>query len=143
MIEKIFSIFLLGISVLGYCIAKNFKIGFMIDNGLGASFFPKLVCVILGILSILLLINGIKQDDYKFSKKNLITLYIVIVCIGYIMCLNRLGYLISTILFSFIIIKLLNKNKLIFNLIFSLLFPAGIYLLFSKIFSVSLPSWGF
>lgn len=141
MVEKIFSISLFIVSVLGYHTAKSFENSFMIDSGLGAGFFPKIICIILGILAVILLLSERKKESYKFTRDNLITLYMILICVGYVVIINKFGYLISTILFSFTIIKLLNKNNFISNLIFSLLFPTGIYLLFSRVFSVSLPVW--
>lgn len=139
MIEKIFSILLFIISVLGYNMAKNFKNSFMIDEGLGAGFFPQTICIILGVLSLLILLKSKKEDDYKFSKDNKSTFLVMGVCIVYVLILNKLGYLISTGIFSFLIIKILNKNNLLSNIIFSSAFTVIIYFLFSKVFSVSLP----
>lgn len=141
MIEKIFSIFLLLVSLIGYCLARGFESGFMIDNGLGAGFFPKLVCIILAILSIVMFVKSFKDKNiYKFSKNNKNTFIIIGLCIGYLFLMEKIGYLLSTIIFSFSVIITLDRKNLIMNVIFSIIFPIGIYYLFSKVFNVSLPT---
>ena len=141
MIEKIFSILLLLVSLIGYCLARGFESGFMIDNGLGAGFFPKLVCIILAILSIVMFIKSFKDKNiYKFSKNNKNTFIIIGLCIGYLFLMEKIGYLLSTIIFSFSVIITLDRKNLIMNVIFSIIFPIGIYYLFSKVFNVSLPT---
>lgn len=141
MIEKIFSIFLLLVSLIGYYLARGFESGFMIDNGLGAGFFPKLVCIILAILSIVMFVKSFKDKNiYKFSKNNKNTFIIIGLCIGYLFLMEKIGYLLSTIIFSFSVIITLDRKNLIMNVIFSIIFPIGIYYLFSKVFNVSLPT---
>lgn len=140
MIEKIFPLFLFIISLVGYYLAKGFENGFMIDNGLGASFFPKLVCIILGILSIVIFIKSFKdKNSYKFTKDNKNTFIVIGLCIIYIFLMEKIGYLLSTIIFSFCVIRILDKKKMIISIIFSIIFPIGIYYLFSRVFNVSLP----
>lgn len=141
MIEKIFSIFLLLVSLIGYYLARGFESGFMTDNGLGAGFFPKLVCIILAILSIVMFVKSFKDKNiYKFSKNNKNTFIIIGLCIGYLFLMEKIGYLLSTIIFSFSVIITLDRKNLIMNVIFSIIFPIGIYYLFSKVFNVSLPT---
>lgn len=141
MIEKIFSIFLLLVSLIGYYLARGFESGFMTDNGLGAGFFPKLVCIILAILSIVMFVKSFKDKKiYKFSKNNKNTFIIIGLCIGYLFLMEKIGYLLSTIIFSFSVIITLDRKNLIMNVIFSIIFPIGIYYLFSKVFNVSLPT---
>lgn len=141
MIERIFSIALFIISILGYYMARGFESGFMVDSGLGAGFFPQLVCIVLGVLAIIMFLNSFKEKEvYKFTKDSKNTFLIIGACICYIAVMDRIGYLVSTVLFSFCVIRILSKKITLVNLIFSILFPVGIYYLFSKVFSVSLPT---
>lgn len=141
MIEKIFSIFLFFISFIGYYLARSFESGFMSDNGLGASFFPKVVCLILGILSLFMFIKSFKNNGgYKFGRDNKNTFIVMGLCIGYLFLMEKIGYLISTIIFSLSIIRILERKKILIGVGFSIMFSASIYYLFSKVFNVSLPT---
>ncbi|MGL4511426.1 MAG: tripartite tricarboxylate transporter TctB family protein [Cetobacterium sp.] len=141
MIEKVFSIFLLIVSLIGYYLARGFESGFMTDNGLGAGFFPKLVCIVLGILSILMFIKSFKDKNiYKFSKDNKNTFIIIGLCVVYLFLMEKIGYLLATIIFSISVIMTLDRKNIITSIIFSIVFPIGIYYLFSKVFNVSLPT---
>lgn len=141
MIEKVFSIFLLLVSLIGYYLARGFESGFMIDNGLGAGFFPKLVCLILGVLSLLMFIKSFRDKNiYKFSKDNKNTFIIIGLCVVYLFLMEKIGYLLATIIFSISVIMTLDRKNIIMSILFSIIFPIGIYYLFSKVFNVSLPT---
>ena len=141
MIEKVFSIFLLLVSLIGYYLARVFESWFMTDNGLGAGFFPKLVCIILGILSVLMFIKSFKDKNiYKFSKDNKNTFIIIGLCVVYLFLMEKIGYLLATIIFSISVIMTLDRKNIIMSIVFSIIFPIGIYYLFSKVFNVSLPT---
>lgn len=141
MIEKVFSIFLLLVSLIGYYLARGFESGFMIDNGLGAGFFPKLVCLILGVLSVLMFIKSFRDKNiYKFSKDNKNTFIIIGLCVVYLFLMEKIGYLLATIIFSISVIMTLDRKNIIMSILFSIIFPIGIYYLFSKVFNVSLPT---
>lgn len=114
----------------------------MIDNGLGVDFFPKVISLILVILSILMFIGTFKANhkSAKFSKESKYTFITIGLVIMYIFLIDTIGYLLSTILFSFAVISVLKTKSTRNKIIFSLLFPSVIYLLFTNVFKISLPT---
>lgn len=138
MLEKIFSIILCTMSGIVIYSASNFDMSYIGDSGLGPDFFPKVIAVILIILSVLLFLS---KDKTKQENRNIkYTMMVIIIFAIYIFMIGKLGYLVSTILFSFTIISILKKNSIILKIIYSLIFPIGLYLLFTYIFKVSLPT---
>ena len=143
MLEKLFLLFLCIISAFLYFITFNFEVFEMDKYSLGPAFFPRLICIILFLIALILLIFSIKNKNYsKIKNKNPNLKYSVITIIFfivYVFLIEKLGYLTSTIIFMISIIFLLKSKSLLINIIFSVVFSSVIYLLFSKGFNVSLP----
>ena len=143
MLEKFFLLFLCIISAFLFFITFNFEVFEMDKYSLGPAFFPRLICIILFLIALILLIFSIKNKNYsKIKNKNPNLKYSVmtiIFFIVYVFLIEKLGYLTSTIIFMISIIFLLKSKSLLINIIFSVVFSSVIYLLFSKGFNVSLP----
>jgi hypothetical protein len=143
MLERLFLLFLCIISAFLYFITFNFEVFEMDKYSLGPAFFPRLICIILFLIALILLIFSIKNKNYsKIKNKNPNLKYSVmtiIFFIVYVFLIEKLGYLTSTIIFMISIIFLLKSKSLLINIIFSVVFSSVIYLLFSKGFNVSLP----
>ena len=143
MLERLFLLFLCIISAFLYFITFNFEVFEMDKYSLGPAFFPRLICIILFLIALILLIFSIKNKNYsKIKNKNPNLKYSVITIIFfivYVFLIEKLGYLTSTIIFMISIIFLLKRKSLLINIIFSVVFSSVIYLLFSKGFNVSLP----
>lgn len=139
MLEKIFAILVILISSQIYYMASNFNLNFIGTSGLGPQFFPKIISIILIILGIILFITS-KKDNEKFDfKKSSYTFLIIFVFGIYIYIINKLGYLISTILFAFIVISILKNTSLLTRILYSVIFSISLYALFTYLFKVSLP----
>lgn len=143
MLERLFLLFLCIISAFLYFITFNFEVFEMDKYSLGPAFFPRLICIILFLIALILLIFSIKNKNCsKIKNKNPNLKYSVITIIFfiiYVFLIEKLGYLTSTIIFMISIIFLLKSKSLLINIIFSVIFSSVIYLLFSKGFNVSLP----
>ena len=143
MLEKFFLLFLCIVSAFLFFITFNFEVFEMDKYSLGPAFFPRLICIILFLIALILLIFSIKNKNYsKIKNKNPNLKYSVITIIFfivYVFLIEKLGYLTSTIIFMISIIFLLKSKSLLINIIFSVVFSSVIYLLFSKGFNVSLP----
>ncbi len=140
MLDKIFSIILCLISAVVYYSASQFDMSYIGDTGLGPDFFPKVVSVILIVLSILIFISNGKDKKTEKNPNIKYTLITIGIFAVYIVLIGKIGYLVSTILFSFAIISLLKKDSIVLKVVYSIIFPVGLYLLFTYAFKVSLPT---
>lgn len=140
MLDKIFSIILCLISAVVYYSASQFDMSYIGDTGLGPDFFPKVVSVILIVLSILIFILNGKDKKTEKNPNIKYTLITIGIFAVYIVLIGKIGYLVSTILFSFAIISLLKKDSIVLKVVYSIIFPVGLYLLFTYAFKVSLPT---
>ena len=143
MLEKIFLVFLNLISIFLFFITFTFETLEMDKYSLGTTFFPRLICIILFILSLILLIFSIIKKENKNKKtestKIKYTVSTILFFFIYVFLLDKLGYLVSTIVFMISLLFLLKSKSILINIIFSVLFSGLIYFMFSKGFNVSLP----
>ena len=115
-----------------------------IENSTQPSFFPWLIVVFLFVLTLSLLIQSLfyKNTDKVENKKTLgykISAYACILSISYLILLPILGFVFANILLFGGLMILYKEKRAIFVLTYSIAIPLVIFLIFKKIFSISLP----
>jgi putative tricarboxylic transport membrane protein len=119
-----------------------------IGNPLAPKIFPIGVGVLMILLGVVLSLKEIKKSGFKGKKSSQkhnnenikLIIYISLTCILYGLIFNKLGYVISTIVFLEIILLLFNgKENWKTNTIISVCFSLFIYIVFSKFLGVTLP----
>lgn len=128
----------------------------------GPSVFPIAIGVMLAVTSLALLFNGLlearassaerhegigsgvlhePEENHEQSLKKL--LVVIALLFGYICLFFALGYVLSTILFIFSTTLYLERKHWKRNLIYSIVFPVIVFLLFNHVLSVYLPTGPF
>ena len=115
-----------------------------IENSTQPSFFPWLIVVFLFVLTLSLLIQSLfyKNTDKVENKKTLgykISAYACILSISYLILLPILGFVFANILLFGGLMILYKEKRAIFVLTYSIAIPLVIFLIFKKVFSISLP----
>ena len=142
MLETVFSAFLCIVSAFIFYSSTQFNMAFIGNSGLGPDFFPKVIAVILFILSVMLFVGSIKNKDKKsiYNPNMNYTFMVIFAFAVYIFLIDRIGYLVSTVIFAFVVITILKSKSKILNIVFAIAFPIALYLLFTYAFKVSLPT---
>ena len=142
MLETVFSAFLCIVSAFIFYSSTQFNMAFIGNSGLGPDFFPKVIAVILFILSAMLFAESIKNKDKKsiYNPNMKYTFMVIFAFAVYIFLIDRIGYLVSTVIFAFVVITILKSKSKILNIVFAIAFPIALYLLFTYAFKVSLPT---
>ena len=70
-------------------------------------------------------------------------IWIVIWCFLYGLTIERLGYLLSTGITAFALLAYFNRHRWIMNVVFSLVTPISIYILFDRLLKAPLPKGWF
>lgn len=108
--------------------------------GLSPAFMPKLIALIMGFLSFLMVIkSGTKESlsrQRMFSRNMLVT---VLIFILYIILVPRLGYLVSSIIFLPVILVFFGTRSWVIILPLSIILPVLLYWFFSRVMFVMLP----
>ncbi|SHJ11651.1 Tripartite tricarboxylate transporter TctB family protein [Dethiosulfatibacter aminovorans DSM 17477] len=112
----------------------------------GTTVFPILITIGAIIFSLLLIARGqlagenapVLEMDSKVLK--MMAIFTAVFAV-YIVIFNKIGFLISTIamLTSILFIFNVGKSQRVVNLIIGIVFPVLCYVIFAKIFSISLP----
>lgn len=123
-----------------------------IGNPLAPKIFPIGVGLFMILFGVILSVKEIRKSGFKgknsnskANNKNLkLIAYISLTCILYGLIFNKLGYVISTIVFLELILLLFNgKKNWKTNTIVSVCFSVFIYVVFSKFLGVTLPAMPF
>jgi len=116
----------------------------IMSKGSNALLLPRIILIILMILSFLLAVKQFfvkskKKSNLSKDKNNFILLVTIILSILYLYGINILGFFILTPIFIFLFTYILDYKKHFLNIIFSLSLTTVVYILFIKILYVPLP----
>lgn len=128
---------------------QSYNIVITVHDAMGPRFFPQLVSILMGILSIILIISSFKsslEPGKKFENKSSL-LTTIIILILYALFLEKIGFIILTTIYLFFQIILLlpkeyikNRKYLLITGAVSIITPIFLYFLFYKVFSIFLPA---
>ncbi|SHE80510.1 tripartite tricarboxylate transporter TctB family protein [Alkalibacter saccharofermentans] len=140
--DAIFASIVLAISVGFYIMSLSFTretVGGNVNEG----FFPRMLAVGVALMALYIIIGSIKNNVHYFELKdgNKDILKTVGICMSlfvlYIISWNHVHFLIKTIIFLLAMCRVL-KLKLLFSVIYSVVFSVGIYMLFTQAFRILL-----
>ena len=132
---------LLAFSVIGviYSIVSHF--GFKVEWKLSPYLFPLFISLMLFVLSISLLLSGLKGMDEKKSEKGDKKTFLLFLaeCAIYLVDLRYIGFLISTMILLGAIVRLLGEKNWVKVILISVVTSLIIYFLFGVYLGVMLP----
>jgi putative tricarboxylic transport membrane protein len=128
-------------------VAGGMKMGLGPLNAPGAGFFPTVIGGILSALSVALLITtalgknrAIEKQRFWKEKNSWVKISLALVSlIFYMTFLDFFGYIITTIIFVFFLLKFVGKKSLGISIVMAVLVSLGSYALFKMALGVSLP----
>jgi len=144
--DQISSIILLIISILTCLGSSRLNIGSV--NNPGSGFFPFFLGMVIGSLSLLIMIKTMLGKQVSTNKKNLLwefgkrkkkVLYLILALGSYGLLLERLGYILTTILLFVFILKGITSQKWYVVLVAALFASIGSYTIFHLVLKIQLP----
>ncbi len=113
------------------------------DNYLGATFFPRIVALVMVAISALVVAGGLKGNEEtaeKTPRKGLIRTFAGIAAIAsYAVAIEPLGFIISTMIFNLIILALFGVRRPMTLIVLPPAVSLIIYWVFYKLLMVPLP----
>ena len=110
---------------------------------LGPAFFPRIIGVLLVLTCLYNLFLLTRRSGEGAADSSTgdwqVTVGIIGLSTAFVALLNVLGGLIAMVLFLFAALSLLNRGRLVQNLLISLLLPAGVQLMFGVWLKASMP----
>ena len=135
-------VFLFVVSVFGISMSFISHKDFNVEWKLSPYLFPLIISFFLLILSISIIMQGLKDESEKKEKGKIDIKSLLIfglICILYLLVFNFLGFVLSTIILLVLLMMLLGERRWWFILLVSVISSLVIYLLFAKYLSVMLP----
>ncbi|MDK2986168.1 MAG: Tripartite tricarboxylate transporter TctB family [Clostridia bacterium] len=113
-------------------------------SGMPPSFFPSFLAIILGILSFIVVIKGIKQilagSQLKIERKNHKNVFLLfLLLIAYLFAFQHLGFIVTTIIYLILVMLLLKAGKLVKIVPISIIITLAVYYIFGVGFKIPLP----
>lgn len=112
------------------------------NNVVGPGFFPGIIAAILIILGIILFIQSIrikKDEDIKvnlFNSENKLAYIIMGITLIYLIAINYIGFLISSIIYLTTLITLYGEKNKLKSLVASSIISSAIYFVFNILLNV-------
>ena len=108
---------------------------------LGPGFFPRLVGVSAVAMSIWVIVDLLRdqrpEEDDASSWVDVVKL--MVLALAYAVLLRLFGGFIATVIYLAMTLTVMNRGKYLQNVILSLTFPAGVYLLFDELLNANMP----
>lgn len=107
--------------------------------------FPRVICIFMALVSILLAIKNLRAKEEGVNSAVKIqslmkALFLVGVIFIYVLVLEKIGFLISTILMLYIVSIFFKYPKPLKLLVISIVFPTVLYLVFKYLLEIRLPA---
>lgn len=139
--DTISAVGFLALSVFVGAQAARFPLGKL--NRVGPGFFPLVLAVLLGVLSLALLSNSLRLKDKKRAEtpRRPVALGLVVAAIfTYSLLLKPLGFVLSTLLFTLAVFELSDPRRWFAPILAAVLTTAGSYLLFKLWLGIPFPT---
>lgn len=126
------------------CIVAVSCVFFFLTNGFDedAGFFPKIILIALGVTSLALAVFSKKNKKSETITFDLRSIFFIIASFVYVFSFAKFGFLLPTVLFFLIILKLRDYENMKKGILISLGTSICIYYFFSRILFVPLPRIG-
>lgn len=113
--------------------------------GIGPGGFPRFIGFAITLLGAVQLVktlrNGVAKPEFHMEKKALLLfLASVAACVLYIILVPKLGFLICTSVLLYVMLLLYGNRHYVLCALLSVVFTAAVWLLFTKVFLIFLPS---
>ncbi len=112
--------------------------------GYGPDLFPRILASMMIVLALGLIMNALlgkslKKEDSIDPKGFLRVLISIAICIGYLFLLKGLGFATSTFLFLFVLMTLLQQEKILLRIGASLIVSLTVWVIFRYFLVIPLP----
>ena len=144
--EVVFTLCIMGFLGIAAVLSLGMPKETIAGDQLGAGGFPLIMCALGFVLCVILLVKQLKNKkktgekllDLSTPEGKAIALNALVLAI-YLAVMNLFGFILSTLIYSFVAARVTGYRKLGKLVLFSFLTTAGLFLLFGKAFFVPLP----
>ena len=111
----------------------------------GPNFFPQLLALALGVCAISLIIRAfqgksLRQTDHIDRQGFLRMVLAIVICIGYLLLMQVLGFALSTMVFLFVLMTFLQQQGLLKRIISSVAVALAVWAIFRYFLVIPIPT---
>ncbi len=108
--------------------------------GRGPVFFPRILLSAMLLLSLLVVLDGLRQKPLQLPARETRTVLAAIAVTAlYVFSITAIGFLLATVVFLFLLPLILGYRRLVILAPFSLGYAIGTWYLFEEVFQIILP----
>ncbi len=113
----------------------------ILTAGRGPVFFPRIVLAAMALFSVIVIVEGMKEEDDAPDFRTLLVISTAIGLTGaYIFSIEWAGFVIPTMIFTFLLPFVIGYRKWLMSLSISIVYTLGVWYIFEKVFLIILPS---
>ncbi|GEM_PF-3803701 len=142
-IHIIVGIVLIFLFFLVYWVVQDYPVS---PVGVSPATFPRMAAGIIGVLGVLLIVTEFftktkTSDTYfaRFGKEQWVILLVIGFTIAYIAFVKRAGFILTTIIYLFALLKIFGEKKHVVALGFSIFLSFVLFFIMRRVFGVPLP----
>ncbi|WP_059103268.1 tripartite tricarboxylate transporter TctB family protein [Shouchella shacheensis] len=134
------------IALAGFYLYLAFQLPSFMNTVIDADTIPKITGALLMILSVIYFFMPVQESEEEREKRTEakhdwpLILGVLVMTFLYIFLLEILGFLLTSIAFIFLCTWVLGYKKLLRNAIVSISVPLSLYILFTQLLSIRLPT---
>lgn len=133
-------IFLTTVYLLYHTFADVYQTS-VLTAGRGPVFFPRIILAAMAVLSLMVTVEGLREKGTEFRSREILAAGGAVALSGvYIFSISSAGFVIPTVIFTFLMPFALGYRGVWSALAIAILYPLSIWYLFEKVFFIILPS---
>ncbi|WP_419737846.1 tripartite tricarboxylate transporter TctB family protein [Ruegeria sp.] len=113
----------------------------ILTAGRGPVFFPRIVLGAMAVFSLVVIAEGFAEESDGLGRNALVVVAVAIAITGgYIFSINWAGFVIPTLIFTFVLPFVLGYRNWKITLVISIIYTFSVWYIFEKVFLIILPS---
>ena len=123
-----------------YAITTTFEeVPVMLSQGIQPAVFPRLLIAVIALLSMILIIQSRRKPAATHKPVPMVAFATAGLLAVFVAAIDWVGMMLGIFLFCLILPALWGDRRYLWIAVFAVLFPAGIFVLFSKLLEVRFP----
>lgn len=113
----------------------------ILTAGRGPVFFPRIILGAMALFSLIVIVEGFAEER-EVSGRNGFVVMIAAIAItgGYILSINMAGFVIPTLIFTFVLPFILGYTRWKITLVIAIIYTFAVWYIFERVFLIILPS---
>lgn len=113
----------------------------ILTAGRGPVFFPRIILGAMALFSLIVIVEGFAEESEVGGRNGFVVMIAAIAITGgYILSINMAGFVIPTLIFTFVLPFILGYKRWKITLIITIIYTFAVWYIFERVFLIILPS---